>query len=81
MLIVSDYDCDGVTSLTIMVRLFAHLGLKVNYYIPSRIKEGYGLSIRIVEMAHKNGFDTILTLDNGIVALEALHYLIWKRRK
>lgn len=72
VLIVSDYDCDGVTSLTIMVRLFARLGLKVNYYIPSRIKEGYGLSVRIVEMAHKNGFDTILTLDNGIVAFDAL---------
>lgn len=73
VLIVSDYDCDGVTSLTIMVRLFEHLGLKVNYYIPSRIKEGYGISERIVEMAHTHHFDTILTLDNGIVAFDALN--------
>ena len=73
VLIVSDYDCDGVTSLTIMIRLFEHLGLKVNYYIPSRIKEGYGISERIVEMAHAHHFDTILTLDNGIVAFDALN--------
>lgn len=72
VLFVSDYDCDGVTSLTIMMRLFEHLGLHANYYIPSRIKEGYGINCGIVEMAHRNHFDAIITLDNGIVAVEPI---------
>lgn len=67
-LIVGDYDCDGITSTTILCRLFDYLNIKHNYYIPSRSKEGYGLNERIVHMAKDNNFDVILTVDNGVVS-------------
>ena len=72
VLIVSDYDCDGICALVIMLRMFEYLKVKVNYYIPSREKEGYGISAKIVKMAKDYRFDMIITLDNGIVALEAI---------
>lgn len=66
-LIVGDFDADGICSTTIISKLFKHLGISSNFYIPSRIKEGYGLNDSIVEMAHKYGFDVLLLVDNGIV--------------
>ena len=72
VLIVSDYDCDGICALVIMLRMFEYLNVKVNYYIPSREKEGYGISTKIVKMAKDYHFDMIMTLDNVIVALEAI---------
>lgn len=72
--IVSDYDADGVMALCIMLRLFDHLEIKANYYIPSRTNEGYGISEKIVDTAHRYGFDCIITLDNGIIAHSAIAY-------
>ena len=72
VLIVSDYDCDGICAFAIFSRLLDYLNIEYNYYIPSRTKEGYGLSEKIVEMAHKFNFKTIFTLDNGVVANDAL---------
>ena len=67
-LIVGDYDCDGICATTIIKRLFDHLGIKSNHYIPSRLKEGYGLNSSIVEKARENNFDCLIMVDNGIVA-------------
>ena len=72
--IVGDYDCDGICSTAIIKKLFDDLGIKNNYYIPSRTKQGYGLSIEIVKTAYENKFDCILCVDNGIVADDALIY-------
>lgn len=72
--IVGDYDCDGICATTIMKKLFDDLGIANNYYIPSRTKQGYGLSNDIVNTAHDNGFDCLLCVDNGIVANDALSY-------
>lgn len=74
VLIVGDYDCDGICSTAIMKRLLDRLGIVSNFYIPSRIKEGYGLSREIVEKADKYGFPLIICVDNGVVATEALNY-------
>lgn len=64
--IYGDYDVDGITSTTIMVKTLKKLGAKVGYFIPSRYKEGYGLnSSRIEEVAKKN-YDIIIAVDNGI---------------
>lgn len=71
-LIVGDYDCDGICATTIIKKLFDHIGINCNYYIPSRIKEGYGLNNSIVNKAKENGFDCLLCVDNGIVASEQL---------
>ena len=71
-LIVGDYDCDGISSTTIMKRLFDHLGIASNYTIPSRHKEGYGLHTDTVKMAKEHGFEAILTVDNGVAAKEEI---------
>ena len=71
--IAGDYDCDGICATTIMMRLLDSLGIKANYYIPSRSKEGYGLNERIVDTAIENGFEALLCVDNGIVAAEQLN--------
>lgn len=72
--IVGDYDCDGICSTLIMKKLFDDLGIASNYYIPSRFKEGYGISKKIVDTAKEHGFDAVLCVDNGIVADEQLRY-------
>ncbi|MBH1939529.1 single-stranded-DNA-specific exonuclease RecJ [Mobilitalea sibirica] len=68
--IIGDYDVDGVVSTYMLYRTLRLLGAEVDYEIPDRIKDGYGININMVEAAYKDGVDTILTCDNGIVALE-----------
>ena len=73
-LIVGDYDCDGICSVAIINNLFDNLGIKKNYYIPSRIKEGYGLNKLIVDNAIKFKYEAILLVDNGVSCKEAIDY-------
>ncbi len=71
--IVGDYDCDGICATAIMKRLLEKLGISVNYYIPSRSKDGYGLNERIVQTAIDNHFDVLMCVDNGVKAVDALN--------
>lgn len=73
-LIVGDYDCDGICATAILKRLLEYLNIKHKFYIPSRIKEGYGLNKQIVQNAINNHINVIITVDNGIKATEALKY-------
>jgi len=66
--ICGDYDADGMTSTALLLRALRSLGALVDYAIPSRMKEGYGLNDRIVEDFHREGVGIILTVDNGIAA-------------
>ncbi len=75
VLIVSDYDTDGIMSLSIMLRLLDKLEIKTNYRIPSRVKDGYGLNEDIAKIAIDHHFDAVMTLDNGVKAIEALALL------
>lgn len=68
--IIGDYDVDGVISTYILFQTLSKLGAKVDYEIPDRIKDGYGINSRIVEAAHQDEVDTLLTCDNGIAAME-----------
>jgi len=68
--IVGDYDVDGVVSTYILYRTLKMLGANVDYEIPDRINDGYGINMRIVEEAKEQEIDTLLTCDNGIVAAE-----------
>lgn len=68
--IIGDYDVDGVISTYILFQTLSKLGAKVDYEIPDRIKDGYGINSRIVEAAHQDQVDTLLTCDNGIAAME-----------
>ncbi|MEH2234586.1 MAG: DHH family phosphoesterase [Nostoc sp.] len=68
--ICGDYDADGMTSTALLLRSLRTLGAQVDYAIPSRMHEGYGINKRIVEEFHSEGVGLILTVDNGISAFE-----------
>lgn len=68
--IIGDYDVDGVIATYVLFRTLNLLGANVDYEIPDRLKDGYGMNPQMVEAAHQNLVDTILTCDNGIVAVE-----------
>lgn len=69
--IVGDYDQDGTASTVILVRGLASIGANVDYVIPHRIRDGYGINEEIVKSAKKDGIDLIITCDNGIAQFEA----------
>lgn len=72
ILIYGDYDVDGTTSVSIMYDFlsFIYPSKKIEYYIPDRYKEGYGLSYAGIEYAHTNNFSLLITLDCGIKSVE-----------
>ncbi len=72
--IIGDYDIDGVSSTFILLKGLTSLGAKVDYAIPHRIKDGYGLNENLVREALEAGADTILTCDNGIAAKAQIAY-------
>lgn len=72
--IYGDYDCDGVTSTALLYTLFSEMGADVDYYIPSRETEGYGLNKDAIKKIAENGTRLIVTVDNGITAVEEAEY-------
>lgn len=70
--IVGDYDIDGVCSTYLLYRALKRIGAEVDYEIPDRIKDGYGINELIIEAAAEDGIDTILTCDNGIAAISQI---------
>ncbi|BAY49306.1 single-stranded-DNA-specific exonuclease RecJ [Scytonema sp. HK-05] len=70
--ICGDYDADGMTSTALLLRSLRWLGAQVDYAIPSRMHEGYGINKRIIEEFHSEGVGLILTVDNGISAFEPI---------
>lgn len=72
--IVGDYDVDGVISTYILKKALDQCKANVDYEIPDRVKDGYGINISIIEEAYKEQVDTIITCDNGIAAKEQIDY-------
>ncbi len=72
ILIYGDYDCDGVTSTALMYKFLKSSGAVVDYYIPSRHDEGYGMSLSRIERLAEEGVNLIITVDNGINSLEEI---------
>lgn len=70
IMIYGDYDADGVTSTVILYKALTLCGAKVNYYIPNRETEGYGMSSERLKKIKKDGYNVVITCDNGISALE-----------
>lgn len=70
ILIFGDYDVDGITSSALMMICLLPLGADVNFFLPHRLKDGYGISSKVVERAAQNGYTLIVTVDNGITAFE-----------
>ncbi len=71
ILIFGDYDVDGITSSSLALSALLPLGAKINFFLPNRKVDGYGLSKKAVIRAHQNGYSLIITVDNGITAHEA----------
>lgn len=72
--IVGDYDVDGIISVYVLYRTFLDIGLNVDFVIPDRIKEGYGINNKIVEEAVKDNVKVIITCDNGIAAIDVVKF-------
>ncbi|MFN9840458.1 MAG: single-stranded-DNA-specific exonuclease RecJ, partial [Pseudanabaena sp.] len=70
--ICGDYDVDGMTSTALLIRTLRLLGANVEYEIPSRMSEGYGINPRIVRDCHERDVKLIITVDNGIAAYDAI---------
>jgi single-stranded-DNA-specific exonuclease len=73
--IYGDYDVDGITSTSILLRYFELININCFYYIPNRIEEGYGLNKKAIEKINLRGADIILTVDNGITAIDEIKYI------
>lgn len=71
-IILADFDSDGVTACSIFVRALRSLGCRVEYIIPHRVKEGYGLSIGLARRAKEMGGELLITVDNGIAAFQGV---------
>ena len=72
--VVGDYDVDGICSTTILVKAIKACGGMVDYSVPDRVNDGYGINIAIIDKALQDGIDTIVTCDNGIAAIEQINY-------
>ena len=75
IVILGDYDVDGVCGTALFIRVMTNLGLKVGYHVPNRFKEGYGVSKEGIDKAIKFGASLILSVDSGITAFEEAEYL------
>ena len=76
ILIYGDYDVDGTTAVSLVYCFLRRYGdeNKLEYYIPNRYTEGYGISYKGIDWAHENGFTLIIALDCGIKAVEKVNY-------
>jgi single-stranded-DNA-specific exonuclease len=70
IMVYGDYDADGVTSTAILYKAIKNCGGRVDYHIPHRENEGYGMSVSRIETIAEEGFDLIISCDNGISAIE-----------
>ena len=72
--IYGDYDVDGITSITVLKSFLKDRGLEVNFYIPNRLDEGYGLNKEAIKKIVDSGCQLMITVDCGISAIEELEY-------
>lgn len=72
--VYGDYDCDGVTSTAMLYGYLDAMGAEVEYYIPDR-SEGYGMNIPALEKILDQGTELIITVDNGVSAVEEAEYI------
>ena len=74
ILVYGDYDVDGTTSVSMMFNFLKKQTVEVDYYIPCRYKEGYGISLNGIDYAHNNNFSLIIALDCGNRANKQIEY-------
>ena len=74
ILIYGDYDVDGTTAVSVVYGFFKNLYDNLEYYIPDRYKEGYGISTAGIDYAAENGFTLVIALDCGIKSVDKVAY-------
>ena len=74
IVIYGDYDVDGVTSVSVLCLYLQSIGADVDYYIPSRAEEGYGMNTSALDRLAEDGVSLIITVDTGITAAEEIEY-------
>ena len=74
VLVYGDYDVDGTTSVAMMFSFLKRFSPEIEYYIPCRYEEGYGISLKGIDYAKKNNFSLIIALDCGIRAFNQVDY-------
>ena len=74
ILIYGDYDVDGTTAVSVVYSFFKEYIQQIDYYIPDRYKEGYGISLQGIDFAEQNNFSLIIALDCGIKANDKIDY-------
>jgi len=73
--VYGDYDCDGITSVTLMMSVLSELTDNLMYYIPSRFEEGYGLNKDAIDRIAGQGAELIITVDCGSVSYSEVEYI------
>ena len=71
-IIYGDYDVDGITSITVLKKFLSERGLEVDYYIPNRLEEGYGLNKDAIQGIAKQGYTLMITVDCGISGINEI---------
>jgi single-stranded-DNA-specific exonuclease len=74
ILLYGDYDVDGTTSVALMYSFLKNHHINLDYYIPHRHKEGYGISYQGIDYAAENGFSLVIAMDCGIKAMDKIDY-------
>ena len=72
--IYGDYDVDGITSISVLVKFFKSIGVEVSYYLPNRLTEGYGLNKEAIDKLKERGTNLMITVDCGISGYEEVEY-------
>jgi single-stranded-DNA-specific exonuclease len=70
ILICGDYDVDGITGTALLLKFLKFLGAHVDFYIPNRLTEGYGLHLNAIQKAQQEGVKLLLSVDNGTTAFD-----------
>ncbi|MDE6231231.1 MAG: single-stranded-DNA-specific exonuclease RecJ [Muribaculaceae bacterium] len=74
IMIYGDYDVDGTTAVSVVYKYLQNYYSNIEYYIPSRDDEGYGISLKSIDYAAENGVKLIIVLDCGIKAIKEVEY-------
>ena len=74
IVIYGDYDVDGITATSLLYIVLNKLGAQVDFYLPNRLTEGYGLSVDGIDLAKEKGVSLIITVDTGITAVDEIAY-------
>lgn len=72
--VYGDYDVDGITAAVFLVKVFNEIGINIDYYIPNRMEEGYGLDKKAIDFMKKKNCRLVITVDTGVNSIEDVRY-------